>query len=272
MGEFEGSDEAGLLVQAAEVTDKVDDSVLFLEGFIGQGVIKVVEGLFDLVRIIGAHVLVIGVVQQLQDGVGVGAEFLHIHSSVLLITCRQVETAVGVEFLEFDLGFEAVLGFHDYVHQFVVVIVPFFDTPEVAGAAFVVDDEWHNAVAQAFLKEDQSANTAIAVFKGEDFLEADVEVQNVIALDLGLLLVAGDQFCQTGMDLARVQELAIPGTRCDCPVLTGAYLLPILVHCAGHQDLMEFADELLGQGFHHVVKDIVHAMNVVQNLDHIGHL
>ena len=40
MGEFEGSGEAGLLVQAAEVTDKVDDGVLFLEGFIGQGLQK----------------------------------------------------------------------------------------------------------------------------------------------------------------------------------------------------------------------------------------
>ena len=31
MGEFEGGDEAGLLVQAAEVTDKVDDGVLFFD-------------------------------------------------------------------------------------------------------------------------------------------------------------------------------------------------------------------------------------------------
>jgi len=30
VGEFESGDEAGLLVQAAEVTDKVDDGVLFL--------------------------------------------------------------------------------------------------------------------------------------------------------------------------------------------------------------------------------------------------
>ena len=29
---------------------------------------------------------------------------------------------MSVELLEFDLGFEAVLGFHDYVYQFVVVI------------------------------------------------------------------------------------------------------------------------------------------------------
>ena len=62
MGEFEGGDEAGLLVQAAEVTDKVDDSILFLEGFIGQGVIEVIESLFDLVSIVNADVLVIGIV------------------------------------------------------------------------------------------------------------------------------------------------------------------------------------------------------------------
>ena len=38
MGEFEGGDEAGLLVETAEVTDKVDDGVLLFEGFIGRSV------------------------------------------------------------------------------------------------------------------------------------------------------------------------------------------------------------------------------------------
>jgi len=116
VGKFEGGDEAGLLVQAAEVTDKVDNGVLFLKGFIGQGVIEVIEGLFDLVGIVGADVLVIGIVQQLQDGIGIGAEFLHIHSSVLLVVGGEVKTGVGVEFLELDLGFEAILGFHYDIH------------------------------------------------------------------------------------------------------------------------------------------------------------
>lgn len=129
MGEFEGGDEAGLLVQAAEVTGQIDDGIFFFKGFIGQGVIEVIEGLFDLVGIVGAHVFVIGIVQQLQDGVRIRAEFLHIHSSVLRITRRQVEAAVGVEFLEFDLGFEAVLGFHHHIYQFIAVVVPFFDAP-----------------------------------------------------------------------------------------------------------------------------------------------
>ena len=61
-------------MQAAEVTDKVDDGVLFFEGFIGQGVIEVIKSLFDLVGVVGADVLVIGIVQQLQDGVCIGAK------------------------------------------------------------------------------------------------------------------------------------------------------------------------------------------------------
>lgn len=253
MGEFEGGDEAGLLVQAAEVTDKVDDGILFLEGFIGQGVIEVVKGLFDLVRVVGADVLVIGIVQELQDGVGIGADFFHIHSSVLLIAGRQVEAAVGVELLEFDLGFEAVLGFHDHVYQFVVVDLPFFDATEVARAPFIVDDKRHHIVAQAFLEHKQSAHATVTVLEGEDFLEADVEVQNVIALDVGLLFVTGDQFCQTGMDLVRVQELTIPRTGCDRPVLSGTHQLLILVHRTSHQNMVELTDELLGQGFHHMI-------------------
>ena len=43
---------------------------------------------------------------------------------------------MGVELLEFDLGFEAVLGFHYHVYQFVPVGVPFLDTTEITGAAF----------------------------------------------------------------------------------------------------------------------------------------
>lgn len=177
---------------------------------------------------------------------------------------------MGVELLEFDLGFEAVLGFHYHVYQFVAVDLPLFDTPEIAGAAFVVDDEWHNAVAQAFLEHKQSTHATVAVLEGEDFLEADVEVQNVIAFDVGLFFVVGDQLCQIGVDLVRVQELAIPETGCDRPVLAGAHLFPILVHCTGHQDLVKLADELLGQGLHYIVKDVVHAMDVIENLNHIG--
>ena len=53
---------------------------------------------------------------------------------VLCVVSRQVHTGVGVELLEFDLGFEAVLGFHDYVYQFVAIGVPFLDAAQIPGA------------------------------------------------------------------------------------------------------------------------------------------
>ncbi len=120
---------------------------------------------------------------------------------------------MGAEFLEFDLGFEAVLGFHDYVYQFVPVGVPFFDATKVSGAAFIIDNEWHNVMAQAFLEHKQSADATVSILEGKDLLETDVEVQNVVALDLGLFFVGGDQLCQTGMDLVRVRWIASSGMR-----------------------------------------------------------
>jgi hypothetical protein len=77
---------------------------------------------------------------------------------VLRVVSRQVETGVGVEFLEFDLGFESILCFHYHVYKFVTVVVPLFDASEVSGAAFIVDDERHNAMAQAFLEHKESTH------------------------------------------------------------------------------------------------------------------
>ena len=144
------------------------------------------------------------------------------YGSVLLVVGGEVETGVGVKLLEFNLGLKAVLGFHNNIYQFVPVAVPLFDSTKVSGATFIVDDEWHHIVAQAFLEHKQSANATVPVLEGEYFLEADVEVQDVIALDLGLLFIGSDQLCQTGMDFVRVQELSIPWTGCNGTVLAGA--------------------------------------------------
>ena len=113
-------------------------------------------------------------------------------------------TMVIHQFEVFMLGFKFSLELFRYRHQHTWIVIPFGDAVIVGCPALVVDDEWHNIVAQAFLKRNESTNTTVSVFKGEDLLEADVEVQNVITLDLGLLFVAGDQLCQTGMDLIRV--------------------------------------------------------------------
>ena len=91
-------------------------------------------------------------------------------------------------------------------------------------------------MAQAFLKQNESTNTAVSVLEGKDLLEPDMEIQDVIPFNFGLAFIACDQFSQTGMDFVSRQQLTIPGPGGWRPVLTGTNLLPILVHRTGHQD------------------------------------
>ena len=46
--------------------------------------------------------------------------------------------------------------------------MPLLDAPEVPGSAFIINDEGHDSVAQAFLEHDQSAHAAVAVLEGEE--------------------------------------------------------------------------------------------------------
>ena len=66
MGEFEAEaeavDEAGLLVEATEVADHVDDFVFLLESFTGHRVVEFIKCLFDLIGIVGTDMFVIGIV------------------------------------------------------------------------------------------------------------------------------------------------------------------------------------------------------------------
>ena len=62
------------------------------------------------------------------------------------------------------LGLQPILDFYQNIEQFVSVVVSFLDAPEIAKSPFVVNYEWHNAVAWAFYKLNDSPNTAIATF------------------------------------------------------------------------------------------------------------
>ena len=62
-------DEAGLLVEATEVADGVDDLIFFLKGFAGHGLIEFVEGLLDLVGVCIAVQFVIGTTEHSPNGV-----------------------------------------------------------------------------------------------------------------------------------------------------------------------------------------------------------
>ena len=148
---------------------------------------------------------------------------------------------MGAEFLELDLGFEAVLGFHYHVYQFVVVIVPFFDVADIAGTAFIIDDEGHNVVAQTFLEHKQSAHATVTVLEGEDLIKADMEIQDMILFNFRALFVGFNQFCQAGIDLIRRQQFSISWARGYGSVFAGAYLLAVksmLSDCRSNSSLL----------------------------------
>lgn len=65
-------------------------------------------------------------------------------------------------------------------------------------------------MAQAFLEHDEAANAAVAVVEGVDLLEAHMEFQDLVALDLRTGLIIFDEPVQTGMDLAALDHGAIP--------------------------------------------------------------
>ena len=83
------------------------------------------------------------------------------------------------ESLQLDLGFKPVLSLHHHINHLEPIIMPFFDSAQVPGPPLVIDDERHNTVAQAFLEHDQSANTAIAVFKRKNLLKPLISTKMV---------------------------------------------------------------------------------------------
>ena len=150
--------------------------------------------------------------------------------------------------------------------------MPFLDAAQVSGPALIVDDEGHSAMAQTLLKHNQSAHAAVAVLEGVDLLKPHMEVQDLIPLNLSLVLVVPDQLCQTGIDPAHRQQLPIPGSGGRRPVLAGADLLAVGIHRTGHQDLVKLPDELLSQGLHYMIQDVVDAVDMLSLLDDNGEL
>ena len=110
------------------------------------------------------------------------------------------------------------------------VLIPLGNSAVIGPSVLVVDDEGHGAMAQAFLEHNQPTHAAVSVFEGKDLFEPHMEVQDLIPLDFGLVLIIPDQRCQTGIDSAHRQQLPIPGTGSHSPVLTRADLLTVGIH------------------------------------------
>ena len=89
----------------------------------------------------------------------------------------------------FFLVTEAGLGLFCYGEQRGRVRLPVGDAAVIFAAVFVVDDEWVDAVAEAFFDHQDSAHAAVAVFEGVDLLEAGVVVEDVAEGDVLFVFV-----------------------------------------------------------------------------------
>ena len=74
---------------------------------------------------------------------------------------------------------------------------------EVVGAAFVVQDEGHDFVAEALFEHQKSADTTVAVFERMDPFKSNVEIQNPKQIDLFQAFILSQQYAQLGVDILR---------------------------------------------------------------------
>ena len=88
-----------------------------------------------------------------------------------------------------DLSLKAHLGFHADIHQDTAILVPLADAVQIAGASLIVDDEGRNLMPQTLLEHQQASDATVAIFKGPDAFEADMEIENLMEADIFLCFV-----------------------------------------------------------------------------------
>ena len=89
-------------------------------------------------------------------------------------------SAVLEEAAEIHLAFKVGLGSASDIGEDARIFIPCFQSSMIFATVLVIDDKGNYLMAQAFFDHDQSAKTAVAVLKGVDLLEADMEIQDIL--------------------------------------------------------------------------------------------
>lgn len=98
-------------------------------------------------------------------------------------------TVVLEQSTQVHFAFEVGLGTGGDGGEKVRIGIPHGDAAMVLAAVLIVNDKWDDLVPEAFLQHDQSSHAAVAVFKGMNAFEPDMEVQNVSQLHFFLGLI-----------------------------------------------------------------------------------
>lgn len=105
-----------------------------------------------------------------------------------MIQCVALQQA-----LQGDLCFETHLGFHTDIHQDAAVLVPLAQALQVAGAAFVIDNEGNHIPAKTFFQHQEPTDASVAVFKWADPLETDMKLENLMKSDFFLDFILSEE-------------------------------------------------------------------------------
>ncbi len=176
------------------------------------------------------------------------------------------------EALGVDHVFETLLGFEAGGGEDAAIQVPEAQALQVGGAAFVVNDERRDAVAQALLEHQQPSDPAVPIVEGTDALKVHVEVQDLQQSHFLQVLILSKQLAHLGVDVlgcGSFQFFQVVGLGA---VDTDAALPPALVKGPVEHQIVQPLYVGLGQRLGGGVDDVIHAEQVIGSLDKIVHL
>jgi len=158
------------------------------------------------------------------------------------------------------------LGFLAGSKQGGFVVVPVAEALEILRAAFIIQDEGHDFVAEAFFEHQESADTTVAILEGMDSFEAYMEIQDLKQVDLFQTFVLSQQRTQPRVDVFRRRSLGFSQSARLFPVLAGMDGILSDIDRSFREQLMEVFDIGLGQRLHGCLDDVVDAGEVVGRL------
>lgn len=171
-----------------------------------------------------------------------------------------------------DDVFEALLGFEARRGEDAAVQIPETEAFQVGGAAFVIQDEGRDAVAQALFEHQQPPDPSVPVVEGPNAFKAHVEIQDLQQGHFLQVLIFTKQLAHLGVDvLGRRGFQLIQIVGCST-VRPNAALATALGESTIEHQVVQPLDVGLGQRLGGSVDDVIHTEHMVSGLNEIVHL
>ena len=124
-------------------------------------------------------------------------------------------------------------------------------------------------MTEAFLEHQQASDATVAIFKGTDALEADMEIENLMEADIFPCLIVFKQLIDGCGDLGRWRSLAELGCGGSLAISGGNGSVALMAAALAEQGGLQLLDESLCQRLHGVGENHIHAEEVIASLDNV---